>query len=389
MKGLAWIGGTAARLAVAVGLVATLVGGIMVLHARAEARAEDTKQTLLPVAYVVFELESGHALTERFTGRVEARREAGLGFERAGLVIAVDAAEGKAVRAGDVLARLDTALLEAEQDRLAAERRRVAAALDIASRTYERQRNLQSQGHASAQRLDETRQEVEVQHATLAALDASLRAVEIHLEKSLLVAPFDGRVSARVIDEGEIVTAGEAILELLETSAPQARIGLSPEAAGALDAGAGLTVRIDDVVWDANLRTLRPDLESRTRTVTALFDIVPTADGATPRIGTLAMLDLERTILVDGGWVPLVALSEGTRGLWSVFVLRVEENGETIRREAVEVLHATATHAYVRGSMTPGERLVAAGVMRVAPGQLVKGVPADEGTARPVVGARR
>jgi RND family efflux transporter MFP subunit len=389
MQGLKWAAGVVARLAVAAGLVLALLTGVTALRERAEARVETREQTLLPVAFVMFEQEDSHALTERFTGRVEARRSAGLGFERAGLVVAVDADEGVAVRAGQVLARLDTALLEAERDRLGAERRRVAAALDLAARTYDRQRNLQSQGHASAQRLDEARQELEVQRAALAALDASVRAVAIDIEKSVLVAPFDGRVSDRAIDEGRVVTPGEAVLEILETGAPQARIGLSPEAADGLDGAATYTVLIDGVTWDAILNALRPDIESRTRTVTALFDIVPAVDGATPRMGALAMLEHSRAISVAGGWIPLSALTEGTKGLWSVFVLRKEDAGDMVRREAVEVLHATATHAYVRGSLAPGERVVAAGVTRVAPGQVVTGVPAGDSPDGSMVEARR
>ena len=100
MQGLKWAGGVVARLAVAAGLVLALLTGVTALRERAEARVETREQTLLPVAFVMFEQEDSHALTERFTGRVEPRRSAGLGFERAGLVVAVDADEGAAVRAG-------------------------------------------------------------------------------------------------------------------------------------------------------------------------------------------------------------------------------------------------------------------------------------------------
>jgi hypothetical protein len=72
-----------------------------------------------------------------------------------------------------------------------------------------------------------------------------------------------------------------------------------------------------------------------------------------------------------GGWLPIAALLEGQRGVWTV--LRIEPAGDSYRtaREAVEVLEIRGDQAYVRGTLASGSRVVANGVHRITPGTQV------------------
>ncbi len=67
--------------------------------------------------------------------------------------------------------------------------------------------------------------------------------------------------------------------------------------------------------------------------------------------------------------MPISALIEAERGLWSVYVVNAENITE---RRLVEVLHSESNEAHVRGTVKPGERLVSSGVNRIVPGQLVR-----------------
>ncbi|MEM8712669.1 MAG: hypothetical protein AAGG01_17090, partial [Planctomycetota bacterium] len=76
-----------------------------------------------------------------------------------------------------------------------------------------------------------------------------------------------------------------------------------------------------------------------------------------------------------GAWIPLSALTESVRGLWSAFgVIESPEAPGTFEaaRIELEVLTANETDAYVRGTFETGLRIVANGVGRLVPGQKIR-----------------
>jgi len=354
---------------IALGLVAGTAVLVGLLHgAAADATAPGPVRDALPVATLTVQREAGYAVEQRFVGRLEPARQTRLAFERAGLVAAVLVEEGDRVAAGQVVARLDDALLRADLDRMEAQRRQAAADLDLARRTLDRQRALAGNGHAAAQRFDEADSTARAAEARLAEVEAGIRAIRIDLEKSALTAPFAGTVGARLIDEGAVVAPGTAVADLLESDRPVARVGIAPDAAAALETSPAQRLVVRGRTVPATLTALRPDLSTATRTVTALFDL-PAPVPAT--FGETVELRLEQRVEDPGLWVPLAALVEGRRGLWNVFAVVDGPDGPTIAREGVEVLHVADGRAFVRGNLADGARIVADGPHRVVPGQPV------------------
>ena len=250
-----------ARGLVALCLVGLMAAGIGLLHRRADAVAGAAAEVLLPVETVAVAAATGYTAMDRFVGRLEPARTTRLASERGGLVVEVAADEGATVDAGAVVARLDTAVLEAERDRLLADRARTVADLELARLTLERQQALYADGHIPAQRLDESRLAVDALQAALEAADAAIAAVDIQLCKSVLRAPFAGRIGARLIDDGAVVAAGTPVLDILEAGRPQARIGVSPEAVRHLVPGQRYRLWTDDgEAYQARLQAVQPDL---------------------------------------------------------------------------------------------------------------------------------
>jgi len=371
------LGAIAMRLSFAAAMVAIAGAGVTVLHLKADANKVEVAAAPLPVRVVLAERADGYRVIERFAGRVEAARQARLGFERGGLVVAVQVEEGDMVSTGEVVARLDTALLQADRDRLAAQQRQVQANLELARLTLERQRTLQAQGHASSQRLDEARLSSSALEAELAAVTANIRSIDINLEKATLRAPFAGTIAARWVDEGTVVAAGAPVVELLESGRRQARIGVSPEVAEAIDRGADYEIRYRDRVLAVKAAAARPDMAPGTRTLPLLFDLV--GPDRVP-FGEVVELRVAREIGAPGFWLPLAALTEGERGLWSVSL--ADGDGEAparISRAAVVVVHVDGDRVFVRGTLRDGDRVVVGGAEQVSPGQVVEPLLADAG----------
>jgi RND family efflux transporter MFP subunit len=330
-----------------------------------------------------------------YTGRVESFRHAALGFERAGLLQEVLVREGDPVRAGQVLARLDSALLKAKRAELQATLRTAEADLSLAQATLTRYQGSVDQGAVTRQALDEAREGARSAAAGLELARARIASADLDITKSVLTAPFDGVVTRRDADEGRVLGAGEPVLRVQEEATPEIRVGVAGRLADTLHPGTDYRLTWRGGTFDARLRAVLPVREGAARTVDALF--VPTDPEAIPgsvlRPGELVELQLSQRIEEPGFWLPLNALTEGSRGLWSAYAVeppRVEAaaaeareigedaGGGRLAVRPLEVLYQDRDRVFVRGPLAAGETLVAAGLHRVVPGQLVRILGARE-----------
>ena len=96
-------------------------------------------------------------------------------------------------------------------------------------------------------------------------------------------------------------------------------------------------------------------------------------------------LRLATAIAEPGVWLPLTALAEGERGLWSVYVTEPVRDIEAapgltathrVARRTVDLIHQEADRVYVRGAITRQDRIVVTGLHRIVPGQSVRTFPA-------------
>lgn len=343
------------------------------------AADEKSPASLLGVEATRVEAQPGYTVDERFAGRVMARRQSELGFERSARVVEIRVDEGASVEPGQALARLETRELEARRRELEARLAGAEAQLALARRTSDRRETLVRRETISAQAWDEARFQEESLRAELAAAQASLEAVGVSLELSVLRAPYAGTVTARRVDEGTPVAAGQAVLRLIENDHLELRVGLPPEAAAGLEQGHPERATADAGDFEAVLHTLIPSVDPQTRTVTAIFRIPEPPAGL--RHGDMARLAVEAERPAEGFWLPMTALAESRRGLWAAFALVPAEEGggaagvHRVERRELQLVHAEADRAFVRGTLRDGERVVATGLHRLVPGQRVRALP--------------
>ncbi|MEM1266249.1 MAG: efflux RND transporter periplasmic adaptor subunit [Pseudomonadota bacterium] len=365
LRRLGILAATTATVALAVGMVSGLSGAI---SARATGIEVPTAAPPVPVSVTPLARVEGFTAIRRFTGQVEARESTTLAFERGGTLAEIRVDEGQEVAGDAVVARLDTRALDAEAVALRAQRTALEAQAELARLTTERQAELETRGFAATQRLDEARLGLAELQARIAETDARLLAIDIELDKSVLRAPFTGRVGTRLVDTGAAVSAGTPLLELLEESAPEVRVGLPPHLAATLALGESLEVDISGRRYTTTLTQLRPDLDPVTRTQTAILTLM---EGETPLYGQIATLLLPEEVAAAGAWVPTAALRPGLKGLWTVLVAVDGPDGAVVAQEAVELLYTDEARALVRGTFVDGAQLINGGTHRVTPGQRI------------------
>lgn len=353
---------TAMTLALSAGLV---VAASTFIADRAETAVVVEEMPAVTVRTTALALQDGYAVETSYRGRVEAGQRVGIGFEAGGTLTEILVDEGDLVRQGDIIARVDTRALEAQRAAEVAGRDALLAQAELARRTAERQRALAERNHASAQRLDEAELALSRLTAEVRRADAAIAALDIALEKAVITAPFDARVGVRMADIGAQLAPGAAVAELYENVAPTLRVGVPAAVAEKLEPGLDAEIEIGDRVYTGVLRRLRGDIDPVTRTRDLVFSLDEAE--ALPD-GALGSLRLDRWVDGEGAWVPVAALGEGVRGLWTVFV--VGDDG-VARREAVELIHTAGGNAFVRGHLDEGAAIVVSGPHRIADGQPV------------------
>ena len=385
----------ALALCAAAALAAALVAGATgLIRANAAAAPRPPAAALPAVRTLALERLDGHEIRRAYAARVEPAREAELAFETGGTLVEVMTDEGERVARGAALARLDTRLLRAKRTQLAAARKALDSDAELARLALGRQSELETRGFSPGEALDEARLAVTRIAARIAEADAALALVDVELDKAVLRAPFDAIVGTRALDPGATVSPGSAVLSLFEDVAPRLRVGLPPERAAALDGARAYAFVAGAREVAARLVARRADVDARTRTVSALFEPV---DGAGEALLFGELLELVLTERIGGEVfeVPLAALAEDERGLWSVMRVAEREgvpasadgdgNGgidgapaATLERAAVEIVHLDGERAWIAAALEDGTRIVADGRHRTVDGERVRLASADE-----------
>jgi hypothetical protein len=151
-------------------------------------------------------------------------------------------------------------------------------------------------------------------------------------------------------------------------------VGLPPAVASGLRPGESHPVQVGDRRLQASLSALLPELDAASRTVTAVLRL-PVNDLP---VGATARLSLERREQGEGFWLPTTALVAAEGGLWSVYVLEPSSGstppaqGQQVGRRLVDIVHSEGERSLVRGTLRPGERVIATGTQRVVPGVWVQ-----------------
>ncbi|MEE2878277.1 MAG: efflux RND transporter periplasmic adaptor subunit [Pseudomonadota bacterium] len=333
--------------------------------------------TPLGVDVIEAQLLASLDLNEKFSGLVTAKRTSQLGFQGGGRIAALNVDIGDRVTKGQSLAVLDTRALRSQLASAEAQIDEAVAAHSLAMSTVERQQALQQKGHVAQQRVDEAVAQASTADARTLSARAQAQALRVQIDLSQISAPFAGVITERMYDEGAIAAPGAPVFELVETEALEARIGLPSALAAELELDEIYTLIGDRGELEASLRSVTGVINAGQRTVTSVFDII---DPEAVSVGAVVRLELSREVNEPGLWVPVSALSEGQRGLWSLYIARKDGEHWTVRPGLVEIIQSEGDEAFVRGAVSDGDLIITDGLQRITPGQRV--LPRLDQTAR-------
>lgn len=354
--------------------ISVCVFALVTLSACQKEVTEHATTTVLPtVTSQALILTPSYQHEQTFTGTIRAGNTTGVGFELAGKLNELQADSGIKVKQGQILAILDTRLLEAERQEIQASLAQTQADVDLATSTLKRNQELKKSGYVSEQLLDENRSQLNSLAAAKNRLLASQHANQLKLDKSILVAPFDGTISQKLHNLGEVVTAGSPIFTLVGNINPEAYIGVPVALAEQFHAGQQVQVSVQDQTFTAEIAGISAEVNPVSRTLQLRISLPQDARVIN---GEIAYLHQLQQIEQAGYWVPISALTDGIRGLWNLYVIANDEQQSIIERRDVEILYTTQNMAYIQGAIQPNEIYVSQGLHKLVVGQAVSPIAA-------------
>ncbi|MDP5145005.1 efflux RND transporter periplasmic adaptor subunit [Shewanella sp. ULN5] len=310
---------------------------------------------------------------QTYTGTIRSANTTGIGFELAGKLNSIQVDSGDSVTLGQTLASLDTDLLQAEKQQLEASLQQTKADLDLAENTLKRTLSLKDKNYVSEQQLDETKQQVTGLIANRQRLNASLYATNLKLEKSILMAPFNGKISKRHHNLGEVIGLGSPVFTLIGDDQQLAYIGVPIQVASSLKNNQQVPIRVGDKTLNGSIAGISAEVDAITRTVQLRISLPKDADVLN---GEIAYFEYQQDIPVAGYWVPISALTDGVRGLWNVYVLNKQAdtsgvNHFSIERRDVEIIYTNQDKAYIKGALRNDDTIIIEGLHKLVVGQVV------------------
>jgi RND family efflux transporter MFP subunit len=329
-------------------------------------------------------------LTVKSQGTVAPRTESQLVPEVSGRVIWVDPgfATGGFFEEGDELLKIDPvdfrqAVVRARAD-VAQKRLRLAQEEAEAQVAREEWSDIGS-GDASPLTLREP--QLEEARAALEAAKAALQLAERDLERTVIRAPYAGRIRTKSVDVGQFVTRGTPLATVYAVDYAEIRLPLPDRDLAYLDlpldyrgyestdAGPAVVIRANFAgrvhEWSGQVVRTEGEIDARSRMVHVVARVKdPYARGDDPdhpplAVGMFVEAEIEGRRVADVAVLPRAALRTGGR----VFVIDEERR---IRFRDVSVLRATEESVVVRSGLEAGERVCLSPLEAVTDGMRVR-----------------
>jgi RND family efflux transporter MFP subunit len=230
------------------------------------------------VAFIVFRnsrptpvgvIEARQGPAERvlaISGRTRPQVTVNIVPKSPGQIVRLTKEEGDSVKAGEVIAQLDSEAPRAAVDEVLSKITLQQRAVAEAERNFRRLEQLRAQGLATVKEFDSAKFELDQAKVSLEGLAATRREVASRLSDNTIVSPVSGVVLSRPIDPGQVVSAATVIYEIAPLSDVEVQADVDerylPEIRGGLKADILVTGQPKPI--SATLYYVSPKVDPRT-----------------------------------------------------------------------------------------------------------------------------
>jgi RND family efflux transporter MFP subunit len=326
-------------------------------------------------------------LRVRSQGTVAPRTESALIPEVSGQVVSVSPTlvSGGFFREGAPLLQIAALDYEAGVARSRANLARAQGEFEHAAQNLERYQRLLKQDISSLSQLEDARRAQRVAAAVVAEVRVSLAQAERDLDRTLIRAPFTGRVREERVDLGQFVSRGAAIATLYATDFVEVRLPIPDAELAYLDlqlwrgevalaAGPAVSIRArfagTDHEWIGRVVRTEGEIDPKSRMVHVVAQVKdPYAELETGRpplaVGLFVHAEIAGAEVHDVSVVPRVALRDGRQ-------LMVVDADSRLHLREVDILRIDGEDVLIRTQLASGERVCVTPLQAVVDGMLVR-----------------
>jgi RND family efflux transporter MFP subunit len=316
----------------------------------------------------VIKAQAAGSNSRTFTGIVEARVQSDLGFRVGGKILERSVNVGERVKKGQILMRLDSVDLKlsfaAQQASVEAARAKYIQAKADETRSA----GLAKSGVVSRQEYDQARAALDSSKAQLEAAEAQASISNNSSEYAVLLADADGVIVRTLSEPGQVVAAGQTVIQLAHDGPREALINL-PEGVRP-DSGMIASARLygQDQMYQARLRQLSDAADPASRTFEARYVLEGEAASAPLGSTVTATLLTKQTSGNQSVLVPVGAIYDrgDGPGVWIV------NDKSEVKFRSVKIASIGKEEVVVSRGVQAGEKLVALGAHLLHEGQVVK-----------------
>ena len=310
----------------------------------------DAKSAPLPTATVRVQTveRKTHQAMEEVLGTVRAKLRANIEANASGRIVQMPVVAGQAVKQHDLIALLDMREIQARLEQ-------ARAAREQADRDRQRFRALLEQKAL-------TQAEYDAVETRLRIAEASVQEAETMLGYAKVTAPFDGVVSRKLADVGDLASPGRSLVELEDPRFLRLEMDVPEGLITKIRAGQQIGVRVSTLTetLQGTVSEIAPAADPQSRTFRVKLDLPPTpnlrlglfARAAVP-VGETSLPRVPVGALVKRGQLEMVFAAAGDRA-----DMRLVKSGEQIGNE-IEIL----------SGVEPGEKVVVEGADGLVDGQ--------------------
>ena len=333
-----------------------------------DAEADAATTSALPVSVAAAQTQV-MPRTVLVSGPVSAFEEMQLGVEISGQrVTALNVDVGQYVKKGQILLQLDHRTLDSELAQADASLRQAQASQELARLNYQRSEKLAAEKLISESSLDELRANrvnAEAQTATARALRDS---AQLRRDFADLRAPADGLISKRLVQPGQVVSAGTELLRLIRDGRLEWRAELPEDQLTGVAVGNPVQLPYAGQTITGRIRAVTPGVDAQTRTGTVYADL--------PEPGTLKQgVYVEGRIVTGDGEVLTIPTAAIVQRDGHSYVFSVNDKQQATRHR-VRTGQALQGRTAILEGLKAGDKVVVDGAGFLGEGDRVRVVDA-------------
>ena len=316
-------------------------------------------------------------------GTVMPRSETELIAEVSGRVIELSQSlvTGGFFKEDDVLLRIDPLDYEIAIEQASAQVQRATSELATASKNYERQRNLSKRQSTSESLEADARNRLQMAEAAQREARARLASAERDLERTVVKAPYDGRVRTEQVDLGQFLNRGSRLARLYAIDAAEVRLPIKDDELAFLNISlrdgsawekrpsVSLSAEFAGAVhrWTGEIVRTEGELDPKTRMIQLVASVAdPYRAGTTP-----LPVGLFVDAVITGGVQPnIVRLPRGA--MVSPSEVYIVDSSERLVRRTVNVLRSQGDFVYINDGLLRGDRVCLSRLATAMPGMKVR-----------------